>query len=325
MHNFYEEDMKLFRLVFPKSIFGNILYSRLFPLTEDKELTLDKLFQKLRITLISLHIIPETFIEYFFKAFSYEIAFDIYNTAKASKRLTSNASMRSYIHDYIDCISLCPNDVENIESYLKEPKKQLKADAILMSLKTTKLRTFHQYIAEPLLNTDDLSLPASTSEFFKRTTKSVGNIAIPIAGKDFVFYINTFKNSIYNTKNQKKEFKILNFFKLIEDYYILHDCSKCTDFDTEYSAYIFEKLYYPIQFCNYICNFIDAYPHIKKTKTMKPSDAYMPLFIYTRLFDTHYLSLTKFILQEDPACLTSLYKNPAIAFEESSNQLFSLL
>ena len=74
--------------------------------------------------------------------------------------------------------------------------------------------------------------------------------------KDFIFNIRNYSKTFYQSENSKKGLQFKSYYDLLSDYISLHSDEKKVTFNSEYSAYQFEKLHYSIQYSNCVRNFL---------------------------------------------------------------------
>ena len=112
------------------------------------------------------------------------------------------------------------------------------------------------------------------------------NTLIPGAStKDNYLYIRNHTDTPFSSKNINKGIIFTKFQELIVQYLELHPKFS---FETEISAFIFEKLYSSVSY--QLC--IHALAENCNTNNLPV--AYWPLYTFTKLFDTHHISLIKY-------------------------------
>lgn len=149
---------------------------------------------------------------------------------------------------------------------------------------------YYNYLTKPLLNYPSLS-------------------DIWYSKADYVFYILNHNNSIFDLTNDTKPViptlseMIFEFLESHKDIFLLPTISdnKKASIDSsilnnEYSAYIFEMLYHPIQYIHFANNYFELIKDIDKAKDIK-NLSYFSLFLYFQIYNTNYTSITSLLLK----------------------------
>ncbi len=65
--------------------------------------------------------------------------------------------------------------------------------------------------------------------------------------------------------------------------------------ENEYSSYLFETLWHPLQYTNFVHKYLEMIKSVKDKKNIP----YFPLFLYFQIFNTTYLSVTDLYLENN--------------------------
>lgn len=247
---------------------------------------IDKSKERLYASLSEIPYIPH---EYFFAYYDhmfYEIIFEIYHYSKI--QILPYQRMPS-IKDCIDKLSPTGSTNESIQQEISRNKKNLLFDFNNLKTKCTynqKLNTFYAQLG--LWNN---SLPKITPFMTPENT---------------IIILRSYSDSIFNMKNSKDGLLLHTVYNIIDDY--LYDLRNCTSFNKEYCFYEFNHMYHIIQYSRCASQYLDPerYTH-KGIRT-----EYFPLYIYSKLFDTPYISLIDFICRQYDDQLSKIYENPLL-------------
>lgn len=117
-----------------------------------------------------------------------------------------------------------------------------------------------------------------------------------------VIFFTSYSSSPFRLQGLKNGISLSTFYNLVNTFLSKHNNS--FDFQTEYSAYQFHRIYYSIQYLKCYSSFLNR--SFNKKSIQKD---YFPLLFYTRLFDTQYLSLIDYILDKYNEDLEQLYED----------------
>lgn len=271
----YETAISNFREINSRSFIANSLFLKLVDKFRDQSASIKEILEYLKRTLSNIPLFPTGFLDKHFDKFAYEVVLGIYNIANIS--LQEEQDVTTYMGD---CLDLFESDMYTRE-YLQQQFSRKKS-SILESYKTMKypatfcgkVSVFHQYM-----------------DFLKNDKEKKFR---PLLSKiDFVYNIESFSEMIYNADNFDKGINSYSILTLLSKYIEIHEHFKEPEFQREYSAYQFELLHHVIQFQRMFSSYVEMFSQEKKF-----SDEYFPLFIYTKLFDTPYLSLTDYIVEK---------------------------
>lgn len=284
----YESDIYIYRTISSKSFFlSNLLTELLETINKDiaeqeeqKESAsiMSSIFSCLRRTLETCPLIVQDYFTDHYEYVCYEIAMNIYNTAKTTLKIHSSESVtirdciRAYQERYND-----QNDILTLESSISQTKKEI--------LSITE--------ADPPAYLGTLPIQPYTFFSFWSWFLSKSNEKIkPLLDKaDLIFMLSCYSKSIYPEKNAKKGIQPFKVHDMASDY--LNKKAYNIIFQTEYNIYQFEKLYRPIQFQKCISSYYNQEQVPKKDLNNTFS-----ALLYTKLFDTPYISLTEYIFKK---------------------------
>lgn len=251
-----------------------------------------EMFSALSAALKNIPYCPKAYFDKYLQRFFYEVILDTYNSIAISLNMKNPCTPKM-----IDCILQYLNDSElnyNEKSLTQkiskrkskfleelEDKKQL----IFDRNKNRKLNNYYNYISAPL------------------PTEHSPNIAI-LEKSDYIFNLLYFPETIYAPKHYTEGILIYYFYYMVKDYLHLHKDNSPISFQAEYSAFLFEKLHFPIQFMNCFSSFLKR-PFI----SYEFPKEYWQLFQYIRIFDTKYISLTDYILNTFKDSLDHFYES----------------
>lgn len=288
MNTPYLSDISNFKKISSSFIIAANISHELFLKCNSKKdaLTIDYLFKELKILLKTIPSLPMDYFANYYERLKYEMVFDIYNSAiiSSDKRDSKNTlKMKDYINQFLDN-SGYKVTTDSLAQEISRQKRTLKDDLIeTQYYRTTsrKFATFYNYVCEPLLDKGE-----ATSQF--------------LPPKDLVFNIRYYNHWIFSKRNYASGIQIFNFYNLIQEYFLYNKLDHTLSFDSEYSSYLFEFIHYPIQFQKCFCSCLNKFFSPSK----KSLDS-CGLLLYTKLFDTHYISLSDYILEKYKENLTA--------------------
>lgn len=106
---------------------------------------------------------------------------------------------------------------------------------------------------------------------------------------DIIFSIDNYNQTFFSNKNVNKGILIKNYYDMSSVLSNIH--ANDAPFTQEYSSYLYEYLYSAIQYQRCFCSYLKQ-PFNQEVILQE----YGPVSFYTKLFDTHHLSLSDFIL-----------------------------
>lgn len=253
--------------------------------TTKKAPSINEILEHLEKILSSIPFIPGDYFYNYFERFAYENIFNIFAEAFYSHSLTKNKSkkMRDYIEKYLAQTNE-PISENIIEQEISKKKKQLQNDLNgTCSYRSTngKFNTFYTHIGAPL---------------FEEVNPLLDDA-------DYIFTLRNYAKTIYSEKNIHTGIQIYSFYNdIVCAYMSQYAAIEKPSFKKEFSAFLFEEIHFPIQYLNCISSYLNA--PFSKTKI---PDNYWTLFIFAKIFDTHNLSVTDFILDKYSKDLQNLY------------------
>lgn len=284
----YESDIYFYRTISSKSFFLSNLLTELYETInkesaeqeEQKEPAsiMDSIFSCLRRTLEACPLIVQDYFKDHYGCVCYEIAMNIYNTAKTTLKIQSSESVtiRDCIRAYQKCYN-DQNDISTLETSISQTKKEL--------LSITE--------ADPPAYLGSLPMQPHTFFSFWSQFLSQSNEKIkPLLDKaDLIFMLGCYSKSIYPEKNAMKGIQPFKVHDMASVY--LTKKGSDTVFQTEYNVYQFEELYRPIQFQKCISSYYN-----QEQVTKKDLNNTFSALLYTKLFDTPHISLTEYIFKK---------------------------
>ena len=264
------------------------LYYEMVSYFKDKNFELTDFFKKLKEFLIPLFPNENTFFHTHYKSFCYECTFDLYHFFDLFKFQTNplTTTISEGIRKYSTLTQTTNTDATIAQDISKKKEVFFSdyKDKAIYNNYPLKAKTYYNYIS--------YSLNSGHSGIFP---------IIPT--EDLVFNIRNYPHCIYSGKKMDKGIQYYNFRKVISEYLLLHtQKSSIPTFENEYSAYLFEKLHYAIQFQKCVNSYCS-----QKYDSELIKMHYLPLLLYTKLFDTHYLSLSDYCLKTYNHILSNIY------------------
>ena len=254
-----------------------------------KDITLGDVCDALKGLLKKSPFFPKDFLELYFDQFFYETVFKAYNAANISLRNEQEKTF--FISDYLRELDIDINDFKGQQEKISRVNKLIKRDLTDLKYEATingKLTTFYYYMNLPL----DLE-----AEAIKNAKPILNEI-------NTIFNLKFYNKIMFCSKCYQRGKNIKDIFQLMDDYFKIHDECNETEFALEHSAYQLELVHRFIQFQKCVSSYVAMEFPDKKIQ-----EKYVPLYMYIRLFDTPYLSLTDYILKEYPIDYEMLYEN----------------
>lgn len=127
-----------------------------------------------------------------------------------------------------------------------------------------------------------------------------------IPNSDFFFYVEKHAQSIFQYNYFETGVTYTKYFEILKEYQSLHKNvdGQQVDFDTELSAFIMEKLYYATSFSKMMLEYVSQ-GYIGKTLPNVDTK----LFSFTKLFDSHNISLIDYLLECRGQELSAFFQN----------------
>lgn len=284
----YKNDVTQFQNIYASNNpLVNTLHSGIFKTLDQFDKTdwnLSQIFNNFKTILNEIiFFCPSEYFNKNFEQLCYEIALDVYcNTQTVDN---SKPIIKEKIAHYITtCDTTCAS--EKLASRFSQNKKQLLGTQDPLTPAVYRLNknlsNFYLYIYLPL----------------KNGTTSLLN------DSDFIFYMLHYSDTIFSNKKINTGVDIFNFYNFIHEYLSYHKTSSNSLFENEYSAYLFEQIFSPLQFEEGFYNILS-----EKSFFSEIPSSYWSLYLYTRIYDSPYLSLSDFIQEKYPNLINSVY-NP---------------
>lgn len=249
--------------------------------------SVDYLFLCIKTVLQEASLFPSTFLTSgLWEEFIYEMTFDIYRIIDAFLKRNEKGTISDKCKTYNDFYGLSQESI-SLEKDLSEGKRDLKKDHLSLTIMGQRNKKVATYIAT--LNDNIRCI----NKDFKDTTQ------VRLPDLDYVFNIKYYHKFIYSVSQQQKGILVSNYYKLIEKEFSKK--GESPSFFNEYSFYLLEYLHYPIQYFNCVCSYCELFRDEGINKQV------FPLFLFTKLFDHHYKSITKFIIGEFKQDLKEIY------------------
>lgn len=298
----YQKDLLDFETFKKKSVFLQTLYNELSEKQTAFSSLLD-IFESL-FTILDLSS-RDDYLKRYWNELCYEIVMDIYDTATNEYKLQFSPSlpMREYLTAYKNFF----NNADYKTNWEESASKFKKSIFPVSELKKNSKDNDTSKIPSALQNSNKIGRSKQNCFYFE-----FWESFLPVDGENFksllekqdVYPLLQFYNSsIYSEKNYNKGIQLHNFYKMIHDYLEISDNS-LAPLTQEHRIYQFEQLYRPIQFSNCVTSFLQQ----DFSKEQIPSE-YLPLFLYTKLFDTPYISLSKYILEKYATAFKDFYSS----------------
>lgn len=291
--------------------FGPDIVEKIYETLCDKfkskeDLDIAAIFEDIPLILKDLQI-PTEYFDMYLHQFIYETTFDIYHDATIALKMNSSetTNMRK-------CITSRYPEITNAASS-KEIKISSEKNSLLSFAKTLIDKNDNR---DTFANANAITYSAQKglhfySFFYSFLPDGKKNFVSYLTEKDLIFNLENYKNFIYNPKNINNGIQFYNYFTMVQDFLNFHKRPhNLPSFDDEYSAFLFEQLHYPIQFQKCIVSYMT-----QDFSSENIPKSYFPMLLYTKLFDTHYLSLTDYILKK--------YNVTPINYSSSENRTFT--
>lgn len=225
--------------------------------------------------------IPHEYFDHYFDQMCYEITMDI--CEKTASSSNNDLIMRSKIENYIKTYH------SNLPLVTLEQKVSQKKSEILSDSKNPSSYKINYNKNYPVFY-QNIVLPLDK------------NITSSLDDSDFVFYILSYFSTIFYQRKINTGIDIYNFHSFVSDYMLGHPDTGVINFKTEYSAFLFEQMFSAIQFEEGFHTLLNE----KKFRIDFPN-SYWHLYLYTRMYDTPYLSLSDYILKKYPDVVHHIY------------------
>lgn len=284
MYSYYLNDIKTIRELFPRCPIARELYETVSKKTS--HLDIEDLKQTLHKILLNTPRIPQDYFKQYYDRLFYEIIFEIYHYAKIE------LLQQQKVPSITDCINQThiqfPTKASVAETISRNKNYILNDFFTMKYLSTTnrKLNNFYEHMG--LWNSD------SSKIFPLMMPENIVNI------------LWHYSDSIYNHKNSKDGILLHTVTKIFDDY--LQNFSMHTCFKKEYCFYEYNQIYFLIQYSMCCSSYLTQTFADKNIPT-----EYFPLYIYSKLYDTPYISLAEFIHNKHHETLNNIYKDPSIA------------
>lgn len=297
MYSPYYNDIQTVRSLIKRCPIANKIYTTL--LSEDFSDTptpanhnkfscsnIDKLKERLYASLSDIPYIPHEYFNDYYDHMFYEIIFEIYHYSQI--HILQDQGIPS-IKDCIDQLSPTGSTNESIQQEISRNKKNLLHDFSNLKAKCTYNQKLNIFYAQ--LGLWNNSPPEITPFMTPENT---------------IIILRSYSDSIFNIKNSKDGFLLHTVYNIMGDY--LYAFRNCPSFNKEYCFYEFNHIYHIIQYSRCASQYLnpETYTH-KSIRT-----EYFPLYIYSKLFDTPYISLIDYICEQYDDQLTKIYEKPSI-------------
>lgn len=276
------------------------------------------LFEKIFSLVCSINGISSNYFDDYFDFLVYEIIFSVFNDANiALSPKTAPIDSRIGIKAWTGLTDTEDDYFLRYERTISERKTAIIANTNMLTLDFPyrKLHTPKTSPSKSLNFKDSKTIEKSAmqlklSQSQKATAFNTflqvillqpeGKLSSISNGKDALFNIEQYIHFIYRPENFDKGIQFYNFYNTIDNYlrkWMLKD--EAIPFSYEYSAYLLEQIHYATQYEQCLKQFVTLFADqnfVGKIADMP----YFLLLIYTKLFDTHYISLTDYIEKKYP-------------------------
>lgn len=256
---------------------------------------IDKLKERLYASLSDIPYIPHEYFNDYYDHMFYEIIFEIYHYSQI--HILQDQGIPS-IKDCINQLSPLGATKNSIEQEISKNKTNLLYD--FSNLKTIctynqKLNTFYEQLG-----------------LFNNSSPTISPTMTP---ENTVIILRSYSDSIFNMKNSKDGVSLYSVYKFIDDFLSYFGNDSQLSFNKEYCFYEFNHIYRLIQYSKCASEYLDPSsapdPSASFTHTGIPSE-YFPLYIYSKLFDTSYISIIDFIDEQYTKDINVFYKTPSV-------------
>lgn len=262
---------------------------------------LNTLFNSLRQNILST---PDIFHDFFsfknYQMFFYETMLDIYHLAYLSCSYQKNKKYNKsqYCNTFLDYVRTNTSNASLRVDISNKEKELLK---ILKQLETPQNR---------------ITLSRKTLDYYTLIAKYITKPYIPLDKCSLIYNLRNYSLFIYNDSYYKKGIQYYTFQKTQQEFLNSHPSKhSIVSFENEYACYVNEKLHYSIHFqkcMNMFCS--------RGFNADEITERVHPLFVFTKIYDTPYLSLSRYIEDKYATVLTRLYDTDS----ESCNYIDSI-
>lgn len=289
----------------PYTHWSYLIYNDILDLqkdTFDPEVIFAEIYQKL----LSTPDIPANFFRTKYNQFIYETMLDVYHYAHLAsnppntEKITLSTCTRNYLEN-----TLLETQEETFLGDIYKKKK-----SILEFIDKLKIPPYKIEYCSKALNyyqAMELYIPKTRQQFTPL-----------LDSRDLIFNIRHFPHFIYNPTHCKKGIQYYTFRKYVNEFIEVHPQPySIVDFNNEYSTYVFEQLHHPIQFQK--C--MNSFCHHQHDSIQIEQD-YFTLWIYTKMYDTKYISLTNY-LEETYANIFPFFYNQESNWKDYILRIFT--
>ena len=279
----YNNDIQKIRTLHSHSPIAHKIYATLLSKdSSDCVPTGNQIKERLYNILYTIPYIPQDFFDKYYDHLFYEIIFEIYHYAdvellQTRKNLT--------IKESINRLSILKDFKISEEEKISKNKKKLSNDFTNLKPFIAQKRKLNNFYCHMGLYNSPKITPVTTPE-------------------NTVMILRSYSDSIYNGKNFRDGILLHTVYNIITDYlYHLSD-QNISKFTKEYCFYEFNYIYNFIQYINCCSTYLN--------NSSKIETEYFPLHIYSKLFDTPYISLIDFICTKYKENLKNIYRESSI-------------
>ena len=261
---------------------------------KETDFELSSLIENLRITLKETSWIPGSYFEGYYDRFIYETILSIYSQIYISQE-TGKQSLQ-------DCIKHCEPDCINIDSRASQLSRNRKI--IFSDFDIRKCSCSFQKKTAAYYSVMDCTPFSPSSDSSPEIVPDIPHVYLTPQNR--LSNIESYPNIIYSIKNSSDGISLFNFYDMVTNFLHLHKVDKLED---ELSVFQFEYIHYPIQYLRCYATYLSR----AFSQDVLPR-AYLPLWLYVHLFDTHFISLTDYLLDKYEDTINQIYDNP-ISFQ----------
>lgn len=285
MYSPYYTDIQTIRSLESNCPIASKIYKEL--LLNRSTSNIDEIKVTLQTSLFSIPYIPHEYLEQNFDRLLYEIIFEVYHYARIE---LERSQPPLSIQDRIKYIPTFQGDPATIAQEISRNNSAITADF-------NNLKTYASY--EKKLYDFYLHLGLYDEE-----QPSVHPVLTP---QNTIFVCRSYSNFIYRSREHKKGILLHTVYDMLSNY--IEFWGSQTNFDTEYCFYEFNRLSYLTQYAKCCSQYLGyGFAH-----TEIPSE-YFPLYIFSKLFDTTYISLADYISKKYSATIGRMYNSVSVLY-----------
>lgn len=306
MYSPYYNDIQTIRSLNQRCVIAKKLYAALLskdssdnqpPTNQNKPSPsdIDEFKNRLYESLSTIPYIPLDYFNNYYDRLFYEIIFEVYHYSQ----------IQLLQDQRIPCIRDCINQLLPHESNKGSIEEEISRNKKNLLYDFNNLKPLCTYNKKLNIFYGQMGLYNNGSPIFSPT----------MTPENTVIILRSYSDSIFNMKNSKDGILLHTVYKIIDNYLNYFGNDSQLSFNKEYCFYEFNHIYRLIQYSKCASEYLNPNstpdPSASFTHTGIPSE-YFPLYIYSKLFDTSYISIIDFICKQYKDQLTKIYNTPSV-------------